>query len=342
MNLLYLVDDTGISGRVRAVLAQADALAARGHRVTIATPGEPVHWRTSRAEWLYLSGFDDLRDVDGYDFVIGTRWSSALHAHRLAGTRAVHYCQASEAAIETIPETRERIEEVYALPIPKMVGSRHLEPLVRQSEHPVAWVGRIVDDEWYRNVTPFEHDPLRVLLCGAAQIDHKGVDDGYGAVNHARWHSHVFDFVRVSPWAPSPAEPSDQLAQEFHVALGGSEMTRLVHSCDVLIAPNRNDEGHALVVAEAMASGIPCLLTRVPAFLSLDVTHDFALFAEVDDPEDLGERLMELLEDEDLREHLRKRGRQVAGQFRAARVAARVEEFLEDLRNERADGTSAT
>lgn len=328
MNLLYLLADTDLSGGVRVVLAQADALIARGHRVTIATKGEPVHWRASRAEWIHLSSFDDLKDAGPYDFVIGTFWNTVPTAHALAGERAVHLCQGYEGGFDAYRDIKPEIDAVYALPVRKMVVTRYLEPIVRQFGRPVGYVGQIVDEEFYRERTPYEHQPPRVLLAGAAQVDIKGIDDGYGAVAHARWHSHEFDLVRVSPWAPSPAEPASEFAQEFHVALPTSEMTRVVHSCDILLGPNRRHEGFGLVAAEAMAAGIPCVLTRIPSYLSFDETHDYAHFAEENDPMDLGEKLMELLLDEDLCDRLRKRGREVAVQFHGDEVAERIERFL--------------
>ena len=63
MRITYLLEDTPISGRVRAALAQADALIARGHRVRIATKGAPVTWRASRAEWLYVDDFAAIEPV---------------------------------------------------------------------------------------------------------------------------------------------------------------------------------------------------------------------------------------------------------------------------------------
>ena len=62
MRITYLLEDTAISGPARTVLAQADALIARGHRVRIATKGAPVTWRASRAEWLYVDDFGAIED----------------------------------------------------------------------------------------------------------------------------------------------------------------------------------------------------------------------------------------------------------------------------------------
>ncbi len=167
----------------------------------------------------------------------------------------------------------------------------------------------IVDDVFYRAVTPREHRPLRVLLSGASQVESKGIDDGYGAVAHARWFHQKLDLVRVSPWAPSREEPLDSV-QEFHVALNTAEMTRLLHSCDLFLAPHHAEHPVPISAAEAMAAGIPCLMSPKR------------------NPVELGEKLIELLEDFALRERLREQGREAAERWRAGRV---VEELLAAL-----------
>ncbi len=169
----------------------------------------------------------------------------------------------------------------------------------------------IVDSDIYRSTTPREHEPLRVLLCGSWDQETHGIDTGYGAVAHARWFHQKLDLVRVSPWAPSREEPVEAV-QEFHVALTTLEMTRLLHSCDVLLAPNRREDRLPLPSAEGLAAGLACVMTATATHLAFDSRHDYALFAPDDNAVELGERLIELLSDRDLRERLRARGREVA------------------------------
>jgi glycosyltransferase involved in cell wall biosynthesis len=240
MNITYLLDDTAISGHARTVMAQADALIARGHRVRIAITGAPVTWRPSRAEWLYVDNF---------------------------------------AAIED-------------------------EIILR--EPPAGF--EIVDDEVYRPRAAREHEPLRVLLCGASQDETKAVDTGYGAAAHARWFHQRFDLVRVSPWAPSREEPLDSV-QEFHVALTTSEMTRLMHSCDILMAP---EERFSLSTAEAMAACLAVVKNGRGAV-------------------DLGETLIEVLSEPERRDRLRAEGRAAAEQWRAESVAPQLEAYFAHL-----------
>ena len=183
----------------------------------------------------------------------------------------------------------------------------------------------IVADGLFREKLPRENNPLRVLIAGASQTEAKGIGEAYGAAAHARWFHQTLELVRVSPWAPSREEPLDDV-QEFHVALSESEMSRLMHSCDVVVAGNRREDPLSLTTLEALASGLVCVLTNTDAHQALGAGA--ALFAPVDNAVELGEKLIEVLEDRDLRQRLRTRGREVAEQFRAANVVTRLESLL--------------
>jgi glycosyltransferase involved in cell wall biosynthesis len=326
MNITYLMADTALSGGTRVQLAQADALIARGHRVRIVTTGLPLTWRASQAEWVYLDDFNtyDARDDD---FVIATFWTTLAPAWAIAPEKALHLCQGYEGSFTAYQPIRAEIEAAYKLPIPKLVVARSLIEICKEFTDDVTYIGQIVDDDFFRPRTPAENDPMRVLLCGESQVDLKGIADGYGAAAHARWFHQKFDLIRVSPWAPSREEPLDSV-QEFHVALNAREMTRLVHSCDVLIAPNHREEGFGLPAAEALAAGLAVAMTSIPSYLSFDDAHDYALFARQENAVELGECLISLLTNTDLRDRLRARGREVAEQWRAERVAERLEGAL--------------
>jgi len=326
MKIAYLAEDTAMSGGIRVQLAHADALIARGHRVRIVTKGAPVTWRRSDAEFVYVDNFLDYDAADD-DFVVGTFWLTVPPAYAIAKEKAVHLCQGYEGAFTAYQPIRNEIDAAYRLPVPKLVVSKQLIAICRQFSDDVTFIGQVVDDEFYRPRLPPENEPLRVLLSGQSQADLKGIEEGYGAVAHARWFHQQLELVRVSPWVPSREEPLDAV-QEFHVALTTSEMTRLMHSCDVLIAPNHAEEGFGLPAAEALASGLATVMTSIPSYLSFDDEHDYALFAPEQNAVELGEKLIELLGDEALRARLRKRGRDVAEQWRSRHVADRLEAFF--------------
>lgn len=289
MNLTYLLDDTLPTVRNQCVLAQADAFVARGMQVRIVTTSDPVQWRRSRAEWRLV---DDLRTATG-DVLVAASPETARIAYDLAPTHA--------------------IQLVFGDPLELPIAKLPMTP--------------IVEDDVFRTRVPREHEPMRVLLIGASQDETSGVEDGYGAVAHARWFHQTLELIRVAPWAPSREEPLDSV-QEFHVALTATELTRVIHSCDILLAPLRREAAVGLEAAMALAAGVPVVATRIDAHTRFDPSLDFALFAPDDNAVEMGEKLIDVLTDDALRERLRARGHEVAEQFRPDHAAAAAEPLL--------------
>ena len=325
LRIVYLLDDTHLAGGIRVAVAQADALIARGHEVVLATRGEPLTWRGSRAEWHFVSGWDEI-DPAGFDFVIGTFWKTIQHAYALAGDQTVHLCQGYEGSFTVYQPFVAEIETAYRIPIPKLTVSPHLVEICRRFHHDATWIGQIVDDPFYQ---PPVRRPRarRVLLVGPAQADFKGIDVGYGAVRQARARGAELDLIRVSQWPAADGEPTE-LAGEFHIGLDTREMVRLIASCDVFLGPSRHQEGFGLPAAESMAAGLPAVLSAIPSFLSFDPSHDYALFAPEDDTAALGDALVQLLGDAPLRARLGDRGKEVVEQFRAERTGERLEQWF--------------
>ena len=91
-------------------------------------------------------------------------------------------------------------------------------------------------------------------------------------------------------------------------------MARVVHSCDVVIAPT-----FGLAVAEAMAAGLAVASIEKP-----------------DHPVELGERLIEVLSDASLRARLRGESREKGEEWRSERGGQLLEEWCHsELRRQR-------
>jgi len=324
MKIAYFLEDTEIAGGIRVAVAHADALIERGHDVTLATKGRALTWRSSRAKWIHVNEWDEV-DVTPFDFVVGTFWKTIFDTYRLAGDRAVHLCQGYEGSFTAYQSLKDQIDAAYRLPIPKITVSPHLVEICRAFHDDAEYVGQIVDEIFYRAHAPGSGS--RVLLVGPAQADFKGIDIGYEAARLAREAGAQFDLVRVSQWVADESEPAD-LAQEFHVAIDSQQMANVIASCDIFLGPSRHQEGFGLPAAESLASGVACVLSEIPSFLSWDATRDFALFTPEGDAAAMARALARLLDDDALRAQLVPRGREVVEQFRAARTGERLERYF--------------
>ncbi len=327
LRIAYLLEDMHLAGGIRVVLAQADALTARGHDVALVARGsEPLSWRRSQARWMFLRSFDEL-DVRSFDFVVGTFWKTLADSYGLAGSRAVHLCQGYEGSFTAYRPIQAEIDAAYRLPLPKITVSPHLVGICKRFHPDAEYVGQIVDDDFYQPHAPRLEGKPRVLLVGPAQADFKGIDVGYEAVRRAREHGADFDLIRVSQWHAPEDEPVS-LASEFHLASDTAQMARLIASSDVFLGPSRWQEGFGLPAAESLASGVPAILTIIPSFRSWDTRHDYAFFVDEDDAAGMGEALVRLLRDAPLGERLALRGREVVEQFRAPVTGKRLEEYF--------------
>jgi glycosyltransferase involved in cell wall biosynthesis len=330
MKIAYLLADTDLAGGIRVIVAHADALIDRGHDVTLITPGTPLTWRRSRAKWRYVRSF---QEVDGaeFDFVVGTFWTTVAAAYAIAGPRTVHFCQGYEGSFSAYEAVKTEIDAVYRLPIPKICVSPYLVEVCRALHDDATYVGQIVDDEFFQAGPLWDRlQPVpRVLLVGPAQANFvKGIDIGYAAVRHARACGATLDLIRATQWVAADGEPVE-LASEFHVAIPTSDMARLFATSDIYLGTNRRQEGFGLPAAEAMASGVPAILTEIPSYLWWDTTHDYALFTPEEDGEAMGDAVVRLLGDAALCERLARRGREVAEQFRSERMGERLERFFQ-------------
>ena len=92
------------------------------------------------------------------------------------------------------------------------------------------------------------------------------------------------------------------------------EMAAWYHAADAFAFPSVN-EGFGLVVLEAMAAGLPVVLTRLPVFAEYVRFGEDALAVAPGDDEGLADALDAVAHDGELRATLRERGRGVAARF---------------------------
>jgi glycosyltransferase involved in cell wall biosynthesis len=325
MKIAYLLEDTDLAGGIRVCVAHGDVLTAAGHDVTLITKGSPLAWRSSHARWQYVRQWNEV-DATSFDFVVGTFWLTVPHAYTLAPDRAIHFCQGYEGSFTVYRHLKPEIDAVYRLPLPKITVSPHLVPICREFFDDATYIGQIVDDDYFQ---PHINNPKpkRVLLVGPIQADFKGIDVGYAAVRRARAGGADVELIRVSQWPPATYEPTE-LAAEFHVGLSTADMVRLIGSCDAYLAPSRHEEGFGLPAAEAMASGLPGVLSDIPSFRSWSEVRDYGVFTPEGDGLAMGDALVALLGDASLRNHVVKRAREVVEQFRASKTGELLDRYF--------------
>jgi glycosyltransferase involved in cell wall biosynthesis len=109
--------------------------------------------------------------------------------------------------------------------------------------------------------------------------------------------------------------------------LGIEELRKILTASDVFFYPTRH-EGFPLMPLEAMACGCPVVTTRAVSYLR---DGDNALVAEIEDTDNLKEKLETILRDDVLRERLRKNGFETAKKYSLKESQKQFEKAIADI-----------
>lgn len=341
--LLEAVDQ--LWGGVKVALEDANWLHRHGHEVTVLSRSGPPAWMQIECAFRRVPDFrpEHLPDAD---VVIGTFWSTVPWAASAGRTKGVpvHFCQGYEGDFPENQALRDRIEAVYRLPRVRHVTiAPYLTQLLADRFGVAANEVDHVIDHRVHSPGP-ERAPgsvLRVGLVGPWQVGWKDLPTGYAACDLAHRAGQKLVLVRATNTAPDPAELKASFPIEWHRALPPSRMGDFYRSLDVFLGTSSGaEEGFFLPAIEAMACGIPTVLTDVPCFRNHGQktgNHDYALFVPPKDPATMAEAIVVAGGMPNVRATLRAAGLGLAQHYRQDRhgeqLVATLQRFVDEAGN---------
>lgn len=348
MRITYLLEVANQAwDGVKVALEDANWLSQRGHQVTVVSRSGPPAWMTWDCAFQQVEDFRSEHLPDA-DVVIGTFWSTVPWAASAGPKKGVpvHLCQGYEGDNPENEAVRDRIEATYRLPgMHHVTISPHLTALMRDRfgirAHEII---HVIDHEVHKpGQKRAPQSPLRVGLVGPYAAPWKDLPTGYQACQLADKAGQNLVLVRASNTPPSPEEQDLPFPVEWHHELRPDQMGDFYRSLDVFLGTDSGgEEGFSLPAIEAMACGVPSVLTDIPCFRNHEklVGHDrYALFVEAQDPTAMAEAIVLAGALPDVRTTLRACGIEVASKYHPDRHGEQLEQVLESLVATRAHGT---
>jgi phosphatidyl-myo-inositol alpha-mannosyltransferase len=111
---------------------------------------------------------------------------------------------------------------------------------------------------------------------------------------------------------------------KFLGRLSEQEKVDFLSSLDLYVAPNTGGESFGIILAEAMASGVPVLASDIPAFVDLLAVGDCGRTFESESSADLAQKAIELLRNSSYLQELAENGRNAAIRFDWGSVATQI------------------
>jgi len=114
----------------------------------------------------------------------------------------------------------------------------------------------------------------------------------------------------------------------FSGYVSDEDAARMLDMSRIFVLPSE-EEGFGLTVVEAMALGLPCILSDLPALK--ENFHSTAIFVKPRDVDGFAQAIMTLLNDEEKRKRLGEKGKNLARQFSWENVAKKELKVLQSV-----------
>jgi glycosyltransferase involved in cell wall biosynthesis len=174
---------------------------------------------------------------------------------------------------------------------------------------------------------------FRILVTGPFEVDFKNIAFTLKGISLAKEkHKLRLELIRVSQFPLTREEEEILKPDAYHVHVPHFSMGEIYRSADLFVSMSKEAEGFGLPALEAMACGVPTVLSNISSYMSFDELLDYAVFVEPADPEALANAIGELFYDRPLREKLIRRGLTVVEKFTKEAVVARLETAFNAIR----------
>lgn len=158
--------------------------------------------------------------------------------------------------------------------------------------------------------------PLRLLYLANLQSS-KGIEDVIAAIELLKKRGvKNFHLDVVGQWRSESTRDAcerrvneEALPVTFHLPASGQRKMEFLSQADVFIFTPRAPEGHPWVIIEAMAAGLPVISTDRGAIAECILNERNGYIVGIQQPEQIAERLQQLLSDSTLREKMGRQSR---------------------------------
>jgi len=336
MKITFVLPCVGLCGGVRVVFEYANRLHERGHDVSVVYPLIPMEYsakwydikkhigriirtimnfyRGSNSNWFKLKAnlmrvpILSTKYISNSDIIVATWWETAYYVSKSKKGEKFYLIQ----HYEVWGGPKEKVDKTYKLGLHNIVVSSWLKSTIENLGTRVEAVilNGVNFSKFYSEYIERNNNEIRILMPYRRE-KWKGVEDGLKAIEIVK---KVYKNIRLVMFGPKPRKGELPPDVEFHLLPTDDELRKLYNSCDIFVFPSRC-EGFGLPPMEAMACRVPVITTNVGAVPDYTIPGKTALVCQPGDIIALSKYIIELIEDEQKRKRIAKKGYQYIKQF---------------------------
>jgi O-antigen biosynthesis protein len=350
-DVCYLLYDSGKWGGVKGTIAQANGLIGLGYRVCIVCRTAKPDWIDIHTDYVVSANLSS-HDIPESDIIVGTWYPTVPPALSSTNNICIHYCRGYEGDAPGLSqEEKSIIETVYNLPTIKIANSPHVGRFLREKfpgdvytvrndiDHSIFYPDR--KREWGKG-------KIKVAVVGPYEVSWKGIRDCLEACGiFCKMQDTPVTVIRASQTLARAEE--NQLAHdigcecEYRFNLSETEMAALYNESDILLSGSYPYvESFGRPAMEALACGLPVVLTNIPAYRDYDEKHDYALFVDPGNAQNMAEAMHKIVKDTELRKQLARRGIEVSSKYSSEQTIDDLDRTLQAIYRKYLQGADMT
>jgi len=336
MKITYVTESTELWGGIYVVFQHLELLSDVGHHAFLTTLGAKPDWYPLEVPICSVQCLD-TNNIPRADIIVATSWTTIRPVVESKKGIPVHLCQGYEGDFKELQPQKAAIDEVYSYDIPKLTVSPHLDGFLRKRFNAEThYIGQALDrdifyakQDWQKEIS---NKTFTILVVGPFQADFKNIGAALAGIRLVRERLELpVKLIRVSQFPLSDEERGIMEPDEYHFHVPHHEMGRIYREADLFVSMSKEAEGFGLPALEAMACGVPTVLSSISSYTSFDENGGYSLFVNHSDPESLADAIVEIYYNRSLREKLVSRGLNVATKFTGENVLNRLNKYFESI-----------
>lgn len=328
--IVYVLEATTLCGGVKVVFEHVRELNKAGIKAVVASVDKYPDWLYFKSPFYHFNSYREIfqcQDFSSARFVL-TFYRQILEAeHFRIIHKCFHFCQGYEGVVDEAKPLLHEIEKAYKVKMSGFTVSDRLSKRI-QSLFPSKKLynaGQAIDNDiFYPGKELAPAMPFRIILMGSLYNSVKDVKKGLNALKILREKLPV-EIIRIS-LSDTKTEEENIAGEikEYYYLLKPDEVGNIMRSCHAILVPSNNGEGFGLPVVEAMACGLPSVITKTDSFSAIDPLMKSSIFVGIGDEYQMAEALLKLFGDRELRSKIRNEGLKTASKYHYRNVVANL------------------
>lgn len=351
MKINFIVPFTYLTGGIKVIFEYCNRLKEHGHQVNIYVPMKAYKFdnngligvlktiksslgntlkRGTKVKWFDLNCEIKLvpyicdRYIEDADICVATAWPTAYDVEKLEKSKGekVYFIQ----HYEIWSGNKEKVDNSYKLNLNQIVIANWLKDLMHDKfgkESITIYNGIDEKEFYYGNKDNKNHLTISMLYH---KLEWKGFREGIKAIELVK---KKYPNVKVKAFGIMAGDDIPDYI-EFYENPSREELKQIYIDSDIYVFPSRN-EGWGLTVIEAMACKCAVAGTNTGAISEVGIHNENCLISEPMDIEGLSDNIINLIEDDQLRNNISQNAFDLALGLEWNKSVNKMEDFFEKL-----------